>query len=123
MLYYSHQTREPRNEDEAEIRQALLEHLDNAENGIGSHSRRREPVFWSCLRMAFAKVHRERMLTEANRYADAFARLEWIHVGRIAFTVRKKATDREVIALSDDKNHFNALLDRMFGLPNTGDLQ
>ena len=113
-LYYI-RTIIPQTEEEEGISESARFDPDSEGNGFN----RRFAPRWND---ADRKIHRMRMLTIADQYAHTLPRLSWIHVGRIAFDIRRESKDIEVVATSIERDINRSLLDRVFGLPTSGDV-
>ena len=105
----------PRNEQEQEAWD--LANLESDSDDDDTQAR-----FLPRWHVACKKTHRMRMLAIAEQYAHALPMLNWIHLGRIQFVIRRRNTDREVIALDNERVSNRPLLDRTFGLPTSGNV-
>ena len=63
------------------------------------------------------QIHRERMVTEANKYARAMGNLEWMYIGQLPMSVEHdpKTKERVAIPLTEDRDTCWSLLKDIFG--------
>ena len=73
------------------------------------------------LKRAFTKIYNIRMKKEASKYAGSVPSLDWIYIGQLPFAIKKGTEGRRAITLSDELDECWTILQRMFGLPNSGD--
>jgi hypothetical protein len=73
------------------------------------------------LRRVNELVHRRRMLLEAGKYAKTLKKLEWIYIGQLPMVItespwsRGHAISRRAMALTDERDDCDTLLNRIFG--------
>lgn len=116
--YYHGLSLLPRDDNEQTVWDSIMHQSDTyfADRERSPNEEFDAPNRW--LERAFTKVHSMRMQEEASKYAGSVPSLDWIYVGKLPFAISK---DRRVITLSDELDECWTFLQRMFGLPNSGD--
>lgn len=120
--YYSGGGFEPRDDGEAAIMSAIM---SQPADETGASESEFENVYQHVVKqmeVVFEKVHSLRMAKEATQYAHSLPLLEWIYVGQLPMAITEiKGGDREAFSLIEERDECWTALQRMFGLPNSGD--
>ncbi|KAH7394519.1 hypothetical protein BKA66DRAFT_456598 [Pyrenochaeta sp. MPI-SDFR-AT-0127] len=73
-------------------------------------------LFDEFLKEKWEEQHRQDMLCIASQYGDIFPELEWIFLGQLPMEIEVgKSGKKNVVLLSYDRNHCDALQQQMFG--------
>lgn len=78
---------------------------------------RHRPITPEIREKKWERIHRKRMLIEANRYIRKMPRLKWLYFGQIPMSVEKLqgAEGKHAVALSYERDDCSTLLSNIFG--------